>query len=101
MREHLQLIIENEFLFSRFKEFKDVKYLIVMIDDDEFEEEDEMANMIANLQDITESKMKSLKSKLKVLDAKVDLSINQQTEMRNDMKDLKDMMEKLIVEKEK
>lgn len=46
VREHLQLIVENDFLIERKKIFNDVKYLIEIKDDAEEVEQDKVLGKI-------------------------------------------------------
>ncbi len=46
VREHLQLIVENDFLIDRKKMFKDVKYLIEIKDDVQDDQSDSVLKLI-------------------------------------------------------
>lgn len=50
VREHLQLIVENDFLLSNRKTFfKDVKYLIEVKDETQITNQDPLANLIETI----------------------------------------------------
>ncbi|CDW79229.1 wd-40 repeat protein [Stylonychia lemnae] len=62
VREHLQLIVENEFLINRKKQYKDVKYLIQIKDDNEVNNEDEQMQKLDKLYEM----INDLKYQLKI-----------------------------------
>ncbi|CDW77734.1 wd-40 repeat protein [Stylonychia lemnae] len=77
VREHLQLIVENDFLFDRKKEFSNVKYLIEIKDDIEEDDKDIMHQKIDKLQQTvsktgekTENQIQEIKDILKSNDLK-------------------------------
>lgn len=96
LREHLQLIVENDFLFDRQRIFKDLKYIIAVIDDLKDEQEDEVMGQLDELKSVTHDRFKALRAKFSSLEQKVEGSISSQQEfqrqVKEDMEEIKNLL---------
>lgn len=72
MREHLQLIIENEFLYNRKRMFGKVKYMIAIIDDQEAVQEDAWLEKVEQVMSRYGEKMEQVREMQHKQESKVD-----------------------------
>eukprot|EP00347_Sterkiella_histriomuscorum_P004690 403359477 len=95
VREHLQLIVENDFLLSnRKKFFKDVKYLIEVKDETQVINQDPLANLIETIDEKNQNRDKHIQHKMEEMKLLIKSQSEQITNLlsvKSDIQSLKKM----------
>eukprot|EP00347_Sterkiella_histriomuscorum_P005811 403355181 len=88
VREHLQLIVENDFLINRKQLFKNVKYLIEIKDDVDDDEQDQITSQISSLEQVIKQTAKDSQNQLGDMKQLINLNTHKMHQMRHQLNEI-------------